>query len=91
MLTSCNRCQGRNNSARTVGNLRSATPNAGSTMKENLKLTGRVLLTLVKKAADIVGDNPAQVALGLVKAIIEITNVRCRSPYHVLTDHYSRP
>ena len=91
MLTSCNRCQGCNNFARTVGNSWSATPNAGSTIKENLKLTGRFLLTLVTKAADIVGDNPAQVALGLVKAIIEITNVRCRSPHHVLTDHYSRP
>ena len=90
MLTSCNRSQGRNNFA-TVDNSRSATPNAGSTIKENLKLTGRFLLTLVTKAADIVGDNPAQVALGLVKAIIEITNVRCRSPHHVLTDHYSRP
>ena len=63
MLTSCNRCQGCNNFARTVGNSRSATPNAGSTIKENLKLTGRFLLTLVTKAADIVGDNPAQVAL----------------------------
>ena len=42
------------------------------------------------KAADIVGDNPAQVALGLVKAIIEITNVCCRSSHHTLTDHYFR-
>ena len=92
MLTSCNRCKARNNFTRTAGNLQSATPNAGSTIKENLRLTGRFLLTLVTKAADIVGsDNPAQVALGLIKAIIEITNVRCRSPHHVLTDHYSRP
>jgi len=65
-------------------------PNAGSNIKENLTLTGRFLQTLVMKAADIVGDNPAQVALGLVKAIIEITNVRCCSPHHILTDHYSR-
>ena len=90
MLTSCNRCKARNNFTRTAGNLQSATPNAGSTIKENLKLTGRFLLTLVTKAADIVGDNPAQVALGLVKAIIEITNVCCRSSHHALTDHYSR-
>jgi len=48
-------------------------------------------MTLVTKAATIVDGNPAKVALGLVKAIIEITNVRCRSPHHVLTDHYSRP
>ena len=92
MLTTHNRCQGghSNNSARAAGNSRSATANAGSTMTENLRLTGRFLLTLVTKAADIVGDNPAQVALGLVKAIIEITNVRCRSLHHLLTDHYSR-
>ena len=91
MLTSCNHCQGRSNSARTAGNSQSALPNAGSTIKENLRLTGRFLLTLVTKAADVVGsDNPAQVALGLVKAIIEIKNVRCRSSHRVLTDHYSR-
>ena len=91
MLTSYNRCQGRNNFARTAGNSRPATPNAGSTIKENLRLTGRFLLTLVTKAADIVGsDNPAQVALGLVKAIIQITNVCYRSSHHALTDHYSR-
>ena len=91
MLISCNPSQGRNNFSRTVGNSQSATPNAGSTIKENLRLTGRFLLTLVTKAADIMGsDNSAQVALGLMKAIIEITNVCCRSSHHALTDHYSR-
>ena len=91
MLTSCNRCQGRNSiSARTAGNSRSATPNAGSTVKENVGSTGRFLLTLVTKAANIVDNNPAKVALGLVKAIIEIKNVRCRSSHRVLTDHYFR-
>ena len=60
-------------------------------MKENLEPTGRFLLTLVTKAANIVDSNPAKVALGLVKAIIEIKNVRCGSPRHVLTDHYPRP
>ena len=91
MLTSCNRCKGRNNFTRTASNSRSVTPNAGSTIKENLRLTGRFLRTLVTKAADIVGsDNPAQVALGLVKAIIEIKNVRCRPSHRVLTDHYFR-
>jgi len=91
MLTSCNCCQGRSgNSARTAGNLRSATPNPGSTTKENLRLTGRFLLTLVRKIASIVDSNPAKVALGLVKAIIEIKDVRCPSSHHVLTDYYSR-
>jgi len=91
MLTSCNRCQGRSsNSARTAGNSQSATPNAGSTIKENLGCTGRFLLTLVTKAATIVDTNPAKVALGLVKAIVEIKNVRYRSSHRVLTDHYCR-
>ncbi|KDR79298.1 hypothetical protein GALMADRAFT_1363458 [Galerina marginata CBS 339.88] len=42
-------------------------------MKENLKLTGRALQTLLLKAVNIVDTNPAKVALGLVKAIIEIS------------------
>lgn len=42
-------------------------------------LTGRFLQTLIMKAADIVNTNPAKVALGLAKAIIEAKNVR---PYH---------
>ena len=90
MLISCNSSQGRNNFSRTVGNSQSATPNAGSTIKENLRLTGRFLLTLVTKAANIVDSNPAKVALGLVKAIIEIRNVRCHCSHRNPTDHYSR-
>ena len=93
MLRSFNRCQGHSsNSARVAGNSWSATSNAGSTITENLRLTGRFLMTLVTKAATIVDDNPAKVALGLLKAIVEITNVRCRSSHRVLTDHsgYSR-
>ncbi|KDR71408.1 hypothetical protein GALMADRAFT_143693 [Galerina marginata CBS 339.88] len=49
-------------------------PNAGTSIKENLKLTGRALQLLITKSANIVDTNPAKVALGLVKAIIEITN-----------------
>jgi len=91
MLTFCNPCQGRtNNSAGTADNSQSTTPNAGSTVKENLRLTGRFLQTLVTKAADVVDDNPAKVALGLVKAIVEIKNVHHRSSHRVLTDYYSR-
>jgi len=47
-------------------------------------------MTLAMKAAYIVDSNPAKVALGFVKAIIEIKNVRGRSSHHVLTDYYSR-
>ena len=72
-------------------NSQSAKPNAGSSIKENLKLTGRALQTLIKRAADIVDSNPAKVALGLVKAIIEINNVRYRFSYRIPTDYYSRP
>jgi len=58
------------------GNSQSAMPNAGSSIKENLKLTGRALQTLITRAAPIVDNNPAKIALGLVRAIIEIKNVR---------------
>ena len=69
-----------------------AKPNTGSSIKENLELAGRALQMLTKRVADIVDNTPAKVALGLVKAIIEINNVR----YHIshftsiLTDYYSR-
>jgi hypothetical protein len=82
--------QGRtDSSAGMEGDAQSARPNAGSSIKENLKLTGRVLQTLVTRAADIVDDNPAKVALGLVKAIIEINGVRFRFSHHIPTDYYS--
>jgi len=68
----------------------SAKPHAGSSIKENLELTGRALQTLITKAVDIVDNNPAKVALGLVKAIIEITNVRYRFSHRILTDYCSR-
>jgi hypothetical protein len=60
------------------GNSQSAGLNTGSSMKENLNLTRRALQTLINRAANIVDTNPAKVALGLVKAIIEINNVRYR-------------
>ena len=72
------------------GDPHSAQPNAGSSIKENLKLTGRALQTLVTKAAPIVDTNPVQIALGLVQAIIEINNVRYRFSYRILTNYYSR-
>ncbi|PPQ91249.1 hypothetical protein CVT25_006388, partial [Psilocybe cyanescens] len=62
------------NSAAITGNSQSPMPNARSSIKENLKLTGRSLQTLINRGANIVDSNPAKVALGLVKAIIEINN-----------------
>jgi len=72
------------------GNSQTAGPNAGSSIKENLKLTGRALQTLITRAAPIVDSNPAKVALGLVQAIIAINNVRYRLSQHILTDYYCR-
>ncbi|PPQ81446.1 hypothetical protein CVT25_013371, partial [Psilocybe cyanescens] len=51
------------NSAAIKGNSQSPMPNAQSSIKENLKLTGRSLQTLVKRGANIVDSNPAKVAL----------------------------
>lgn len=90
-LTSCHLRQGRtSNSAGKAGNPQSAKPNAGSSVKENLELTGRALRTLITKAANIMDTNPAKVTLGLVKAIIDINNVRYRCSHSMLTDYYSR-
>ena len=79
-------------SAGVEGNSQSARPNAGSSIKENLNLTGRALQTLITRAANIVDGNPAKVALGLVKAVIEISNVRYHfaHPIRPVTDYYSR-
>jgi energy-converting hydrogenase Eha subunit B len=72
------------------GSSQSAKPNAGSSIKKNIELTGRALLTLITKTVDIVDENPVNVALGLVKAIIDISNVRHRFSRRILTDFYSR-
>jgi hypothetical protein len=72
------------------GNSQSAKLNAGSSIKENLKLTRRALQTLITRSANIVNLNPAIATLGLVKAIIEISNVRYRFSHRILTDYYSR-
>jgi len=91
-LTSDNLRQGHtSNSAGEENNPQSAKTNAESSMKENLKLTGRAVQALITRAADIVDTNPAKVALGLVKAVIEIKNVRYRFSHRILTDYYSRP
>jgi len=90
-LTPDNLRQGHtSNSAGEEGNPQSAKTNAESSMKENLKLTGRAVETFITRAADIVDTNPAKVALGLVKAVIEIKNVRYRISHRILSDYYSR-
>ncbi|KAF5318574.1 hypothetical protein D9619_010743 [Psilocybe cf. subviscida] len=65
---------GTSNSAVVEADSQSANVQSGSSLKENLKLTGRALQTLLPKAANIVDTNPAKIALGLVKTIIEIKN-----------------
>jgi len=53
----------------------SAPPKAVSTTKENLKVAGRFIQTLMTKLPEIVDTNPAKMALGLAKVIIEIKKV----------------
>ena len=60
-------------------------PNIESPPEENPKSTGRFLLTVVTKLPEIVDTDPTKVALGLVKLVIEITNVGCYSLHCILT------
>ena len=53
----------------------SASPKAVSTTKENLKVAGRFIQTLMTKLPEIVDTNPAKMALSLAKVIIEIKKV----------------
>jgi len=46
-----------------------------STTKENLKVAGRFIQTLMTKLPEIVDGNPAKMALSLAKVIIEIKQV----------------
>ena len=50
-------------------------PNAESNIKENLNLTGRFLVTVLKKLPDLLEPNPAKLALGIAKAIAEAKDV----------------
>ena len=65
-------------------------PKPGSRTKDILKLTGRSILTLTKRLPDIVGGNPVKMALGLVKLIIEIQQVRRRSSHCSPPDYRPR-
>jgi len=46
-----------------------------STTKENLKVAGRFIQTLMTKLPEIVDTNPAKMALSLAKVVIEIKKV----------------
>jgi len=52
-----------------------APPKIASTTKENLKVAGRFIQTLMTKLPEIVDTNPAKMALSLAKVIIEIKKV----------------
>jgi hypothetical protein len=69
------------------GNSQSA---KGSSIMENLKLTGRFLQTLITIAADVVDENPAKVVLGLATAILNIKDVSLRTSDRTLTDYHLR-
>ena len=90
-LTTCDFPQGpaSNQSASGVDS-QSAPPKTVSTTKENLKVAGRFIQTLMTKLPEIVDTNPAKMALSLAKLIIEIKKVRRRSLSCSLTDHRSR-
>ena len=55
---------------------RQTAPKPGSSTKDILGVTGRSILTLAKTLPQIVDPNPVKIALGLVKVIIEIQQVR---------------
>ncbi|KAG6864238.1 hypothetical protein C0991_011135 [Blastosporella zonata] len=55
-----------------AGSLGSPPPNTLSTARDSLKVAGRFIQTLMMKAPQIFDTNPAKMALGLAKTIIEI-------------------
>ena len=68
----------------------SAPPKTVSTTKENLKVAGRFIQTLMTKLPEIIDTNPAKMALSLAKVIIEIKKVRHHPLICSLTDYCSR-
>ncbi|KIK05626.1 hypothetical protein K443DRAFT_333921 [Laccaria amethystina LaAM-08-1] len=69
---------------------RQTAPKPGSSTKDILKLTGRSILTLTKRLPEIVDGNPVKMALGLVKLIIEIQQVRHGSSHCSPPDYRPR-
>jgi len=59
-----------------------------STTKENLKVAGRFIQTLMTKLPEIVDTNPVKMALSLAKVIIEIKKVCHYSLARSLTDNH---
>ena len=55
---------------------RQTAPKPGSSTKDILEVTGRSILTLAKRLPEIADPNPVKIALGLVKLIVEIQQVR---------------
>ncbi|KAG6819943.1 hypothetical protein H0H93_007149 [Arthromyces matolae] len=49
-----------------------APPKTSSKTKNTIKVTGRFIETLLKKLPDLTSGNPARIALGLAKMIVEI-------------------
>ena len=69
---------------------RQTAPKPGSSTKDILKLTGRSILTLTKRLPEVVDGNPVKVALGLVKLIIDIQQVRRGSSHCSPPDYRPR-
>jgi len=61
-----------------------------STTRENLKVAGRFIQTLMTKLPEIVDTNPVKMALSLAKVIIEIKKVCHCSLARSLTDNHHR-
>jgi hypothetical protein len=68
---------------------RQTAPKHESRIKDILKVTGNAITTVAKRLPDLADPNPVKIALGLVKLIIEIQQVRhgsahCSPPnYHL--------
>jgi len=75
-LRSCDFPQGPTSNQSVSGtDSQSAPPKAVSTTKENLKVAGRFIQTLMTKLPEIVDTNPVKMALSLAKVIVEIKKV----------------
>ncbi|KIJ90137.1 hypothetical protein K443DRAFT_686937 [Laccaria amethystina LaAM-08-1] len=66
------------------------TPKPGSSIKDVLKVTGNAITTVAKRLPDLADPNPVKIALGLVKLIIEIQQVRHGSSHFSPPDYRPR-
>ena len=75
-LTICNFPQGVASNQSVSGTGSQSTPSMSvTTTKENLKVAGRFIQTIMTKLPEIVDTNPVKMALGLAKVIIGIKKV----------------